>query len=59
MILEPWLVQHATELADQALTQLQVAAASVHHEAHLLLEEITESARATTAGGVNAGCNAE
>jgi hypothetical protein len=59
MILEPWLVPHAAELADQAVTHIQVAAASVQNEIHLLFQEITDvkAVLHTPMGGFNGGCH--
>jgi hypothetical protein len=59
MLIDSWLLQHAAELAEQAATQLAAAATSIQHEAHILLEEITQrpaGLREGLSGGINGGC---
>ena len=56
MIFEPWLLVHAAELADQTVAHLAATASSLHHEVHMLLEDITDQAGWVPESGVNGGC---
>jgi hypothetical protein len=41
MLIETWLILHAADLADQAMSHLTAAGTAIQHETHLLLEDIT------------------
>jgi hypothetical protein len=60
MLIETWLIQHAAEMAEQAVTHLAAAATAIQHETHVLLEEITglghTAAHSSMNGPVDAGC---
>jgi len=57
MLIEPWLLLHAAELARQATDQVAALVGSVEHEAHAFLEEITDAVN--PAGWINGGCHEE
>ncbi|MFI1995401.1 hypothetical protein [Actinoplanes sp. NPDC020271] len=58
MPIEPWLVVHGAQLADQALTHLTAAATAAQHEMHMLLEEITDQTTNLMHGcSVNGACH--
>jgi len=57
MLIEPWLLLHAAELAKQATDQVVAMASSAEHEAHHFLEEITGAI--SPDGWINGGCQEE
>lgn len=58
MLFESWLLLHAADLAEHAATHLAMTLSVVQHEAHVLLEEITQGSVGLDSGvtSVNGGC---
>jgi hypothetical protein len=58
VLFESWLLLQAADLAEHVATQLAVAVTGVQHEAHVLLEEITQGPAGFFEGNsVNGGCS--
>lgn len=58
MLFDSWFVLQAAELAQQAAAHVALTVATVQHEAHLLLDEITQLSPDLIRGegGINGGC---
>lgn len=59
MLIEPWLLVHAVDLAVQASTHAVHTATTLEHQAHSFLVEITNEVGPPSKGGpfVDGGCH--
>ncbi|GAB1642131.1 hypothetical protein [Krasilnikovia sp. MM14-A1259] len=63
MVFDSFLLMHAAQVAEQAVTHLATTASTLHHDAHVFLEEISKVQLnpdlIRLGGGVDGGCHAD